>query len=635
MRFGIPTSCTAVLLQLLLAIGAPAQEPAGGVAARAYEALADGALEVAVLRFQKAIEEQPANAALRKDFAYTLLKIGDTESAREQFREAVRLVPADSHSALEYAFLCHETGKQGEAWAVFRSLRKTRNPEHRATARNTFAKLDADLRARIARLEAVLGQNPEDEGSHAELARTAAIRNEFAKAAVHFEKAYLLKQEYPELLLALADSAEKAGDPEKARAAILLASRATSAFVAEQARAMLPGRYPYLYEFENALALQPGHSGLRREMAFFLVSLGRRGQAIKGFRDVLAVDPEDALASAQLGFLLLEEGARIEAVQYLRAALSASDEALKARVLQALSEQPAGETGSLPLPQRAPETTPTDAAGPHVQTAPANAVATPLVSAEANAPPEDAPEFLSRNAKQDAASARAMGKSSYESGFIPDAVRYYRQAHELDPTDFDTMLRLGYSLNMEQKDQEAVQWLFLAARSPDAAIATEATKALRNLTAPAPSGAAQAQLATAATGVVTSFWAMPMHSTRWQSTFAYSQVKAELQLPQLPLVPYLSLRFVGDTTGAVGAANPQFLSENAFILGGGLRTRPKNGFLLWAEAGSAMAYLGTQRNQTSAFAPDYRGGLSQMKLVGPILLDSQGCWFGEKINDLV
>jgi hypothetical protein len=95
------------------------------------------------------------------------------------------------------------------------------------------------------------------------------------------------------------------------------------------------------------------------------------------------------------------------------------------------------------------------------------------------------------------------------------------------------------------------------------------------------------------------------------------------------------VRFVGDTTGAIGAANPQFLSENAFIAGGGLRTKPKNGFLLWAEAGSAMAYLGSQRAQASTFAPDYRGGLSQFKLLGKSLLATSPGWFGETMNDLV
>lgn len=552
-----------------------------------YEALARGALPEAIDAFRQAVAAQPDNPALRKDFAYALLKIGESEAARDQFGEAVRLTPQDTHAALEYAFLCHETGRQAEAWALFRDLREAPNPEHRETARRTFARLDEELRARIESLEAALARNPSDDGSHAELARTAAIRNDFSKAAAHFEQAFRLKPQYPELLLSLAEAAHKAGDPEKAIAATLLAFRGASAFVAEQARALLPERYPYLYEFENALALQPAASGLRREMAFFLVSLGRGGDAILHFREVLNTNPLDLLASAQLGFLLTDAGNKAEAESYLRAALATSDTSLRERVRAALGE------------------------------------ASPSVTAPSADP------------FREAAEAREMGRKSYGSGFIPDAVRYYRRAHDLDPTDFDTMLRLGQSLNMARRDQEAIQWFFLAARGPDAAVAAEATSALRSLTAPAPSIAAMAAAAPPREGLVSSFWAMPMHSTRWGSTFAYSQAKSELDFSGWPLVPYLSLRFVGDTTGAVGGANPQFLSENAIVVGGGLRTRPRNGFLFWAEAGSAMAYLGSQRESTASAVPDYRGGLSHFKLLGPSLVSARKGWFAETMNDLV
>lgn len=623
---------TAISLLLVLCLGtvvrlSAQQTPASSgdaqsAAQRAYHAVAGGDLEEAVSAFREAVAASPNDPRLRKDLAYSLLKTGDTEAARDQLAEVVRLAPDDSHSALEYAFLCHETGKQPEAWALFRKLRNAANPQHRATARDTFQRLDAELQATIRRLEAALAQNPADDSGHVELAGAYAVRNEFAQAARHFEAAFRLKPGIPERLLQLAGVAERAGDLEKARAAILLASRAPSAFVAEQARARLPDRYPYLYEFENALALQPSHAALRKEMAYFLLSLGRSEEATASFRQVLADNPADALASAQLGFLLMEAGQREEALPLLRAAMASDDAPLRQRVREALGEAsaapPADAPRSSPEPQPAPPRAPTVPMQPASQA--------PGLPSASNA---------ELTAQEQAAAAREMGGKSYDSGYLPDAIRYYRQAHELDPTDFDTMLRLAYSLNMANQDQEALQWFFLAARSPDAQVAAEANKALRNLTAPAASGAAQASSGPPASGLVASFWAMPMHSTRWGSTFAYSQAKAELQLPEWPLVPYVSLRFVGDTTGAVGQANPQFLSENAFILGGGLRTKPRNGFLFWAEAGSAMAYLGSQRNQTASFAPDYRGGISQFKLVGASLLAKEPGWFAETMNDLV
>ncbi|MCW5965248.1 MAG: tetratricopeptide repeat protein [Bryobacterales bacterium] len=590
---------------------------------RAYAAIAGGYLTEAVEAFRDAVAAIPDDPRLRKDFAYALLKTGETEAARDQFAEVVRLAPADSHSALEYAFLCHESGKQPEAWELFRKLRNATNLEHRATARDTFKRIDAELRATIQRIEAALAQNPGDDSSHLELAGAYAVRNEFAQAARHFEEAFRLKPGIPERLLQLANAAEKAGDQEKARAAILLASRAPSAYVAEQARALLPHRYPYLYEFQNALALQPSHAALRREMAYFLLSLDRGNEATVAFRQVLVANPADALASAQLGFLLHEAGEREEALPLLRAAMQSEDAALRQRVREVLGE----ESASPPANARH--------LSPEPQPAPPPVYIVPMQPAPEAPGLQAATPTAELTTQTQAAAAREMGSKSYSNGYLPDAIRYYRQAHELDPTDFDTILRLAYSLNMANQDQEALQWFFLAARSPDAQVAAEATKALRNLTAPAASGAAQASSAPPSSGLVASFWAMPMHSTRWGSTFAYSQAKAELQFPEWPVVPYVSVRFVGDTTGAVGQANPQFLSENAFILGGGLRTKPRNGFLFWAEAGGAMAYLGSQRNQAASFAPDYRTGLSQFKLVGASLLAKRAGWFAETMNDLV
>ncbi|HEY6391865.1 MAG TPA: tetratricopeptide repeat protein, partial [Bryobacteraceae bacterium] len=74
-------------------------------AQQAYDALRQKNYEQAIAAFQQAIALVPNHAAIRKDLAYTLLKTGETEAARDQFAEAMRLDPADQHVALEYAFL--------------------------------------------------------------------------------------------------------------------------------------------------------------------------------------------------------------------------------------------------------------------------------------------------------------------------------------------------------------------------------------------------------------------------------------------------------------------------------------------------------------------------------------------------
>jgi Tfp pilus assembly protein PilF len=106
-----------VICHLAMAQGPdPAYEPL----ARAYAALRVRDYDTAIAGFLKGIEIALGRAAVREDLAYTNLKVGENELARDQFREAMRLVPVDDLVALEYAFLCYETKEQAGA-ADFRA----------------------------------------------------------------------------------------------------------------------------------------------------------------------------------------------------------------------------------------------------------------------------------------------------------------------------------------------------------------------------------------------------------------------------------------------------------------------------------------------------------------------------------
>ena len=107
---------------------------------KAYESLRARNYEDAIASFLKAIAAAPARPAIRKDLAYAYLKIGENEAARDQFREAMRLDPKDFHVALEYAFLANETKQQAQARRVFDRIRKTGDPESRATAEQRLPK---------------------------------------------------------------------------------------------------------------------------------------------------------------------------------------------------------------------------------------------------------------------------------------------------------------------------------------------------------------------------------------------------------------------------------------------------------------------------------------------------------------
>src|ERR1700677_1908123 len=111
-----------VLAALVPAVGI-AQTPADQAAAnQAYDALRAKDYDRAIASFKQAIDqggETPQRADLRKDLAYTLLKTGETEAARDQFAEAIRIDPKDDQASLEYAFLCYETRQPVLARRIF------------------------------------------------------------------------------------------------------------------------------------------------------------------------------------------------------------------------------------------------------------------------------------------------------------------------------------------------------------------------------------------------------------------------------------------------------------------------------------------------------------------------------------
>jgi tetratricopeptide (TPR) repeat protein len=265
----------------------------------AYEALRAKHYDEAIAGFEQAIAREPNRAAIRKDLAYTLLKIGENEPARDQFAEAMRLDPADHQVAMEYAFLCYETKQQAIARRVFDRIRKTGD----ATAEQAFQNIDRPLAEGIERWRKALQQSPDNFSAHQELATLAEQRDELPLAAEHYEQALRLKPEQRSLLLDLGRVWKALGRNEQSFAVLLAASRGPQARVAEQARELLPPRYPYVYEFETALKLDPKNLDLRRELAYLLLEMGKRDEAERHFQEIHRQAPDDLKATAQLAAL--------------------------------------------------------------------------------------------------------------------------------------------------------------------------------------------------------------------------------------------------------------------------------------------------------------------------------------------
>ena len=555
---------------------APEKDPAYDTLAKAFDRLRSKDYDGAISLFQKAAALSPARADIRKNLAYTLLKTGDPDAAREQFGQAMRLEPADLHLALEYAFLCYEArddapARKAEARRIFARIKDSSDPVSRATAAQAFENIDTPLAAGIARWQHVLATSTPNFSAYYELAQLAEQRDELDLATANYKAAFQILPERKSVLIELARVEKARGNQEGMIAALLAASRGGETRAAELAREQLPDRYPYVYEFRKALELDPKNAALHRELAYLLLKMSEsdptlHADAVAEFKIIAAVAPDDYVAAAQLGLVLLADGQTDLATPILRNVVDHANASTANRARMALK---------LPLV---------------------------LEDRQTEAPPPLDP--------------RVLGERSYEAGFLKDAKRYFLVAHEQNPIDTAVDLKLGWTNNMLHDDQSALRWFDLARQSSDPEISADARRAYNNLHP----GLERFR---------TTLWVYPLYSSRWKDVFGYGQIKTEIKIKKLPFRPYTTVRFVGDERRSTGGVSPQNLSESAFIVGAGVSTRSWHGAMGWFEAGSSIGYL------TGVPSKDLRGGLSYSRTYGASIAAEHGGWFLETIADSV
>ena len=360
---------------------------------KAFDALRVKDYDTAISFFKEASQLSPTRTDIRKNLAYTLLKTGDSESARIEFGEAARLDPNDLHVALEYAFLCFEAqaeapARKAEARRIFARVRDTTaDTTLKATATQAFDNIDQPLADGIARWQKVLAESKPTFSAAHELAALAEERDELDLAAANYQAAFALQPDSKYVLLELARVESARNNSEGATAALLAASRGGEPRAAELARERLAERYPYVYEFRKALELDPKNNALHRELAWLLLQMSEkdgsgRAEAEKEFQSVVNNSPDDYLAVAQLGLLFLEDKSEDLAMPLLRTVLAHGDSATSNRARMAL----------------------------HM----------PLVLEE-------------RRASETALGPRTLGERSYNAGFMKDALLYFTEAREADP----------------------------------------------------------------------------------------------------------------------------------------------------------------------------------------------------------
>lgn len=560
-----------------------ASDPAYAPLTQAFDALRAHDYDAAITLFRQASALSPQRTDIRKNLAYTLLKTGDNDGAREQFGEAMHADPSDFHVALEYAFLCFEAkedapARKAEARRIFANVRDHGDAESRATAAMAFRNIDEPLIAGIARWQQALATSPATFSAYYSLAQLAEQRDDLPLAAASYKSAFQLLPERRSVLLELARVRKAQGDSDGMMAALIAASRGPEPRAAELARERLPERYPYVYEFREAVALDPTNEALHKELAYLLLRMSQDGRASrddaeKEFAAIISAiggAQEDYTCEAQLGMLYLADQLPDRAMPLLNRVLAKGDEATANRVRMTLN------------------------------------MPTVLVERQ----PAEHP------AQPAALDPRVLGERSYQAGFLKDALKYFTQAEEDNPLDLSLALKLGWTNNLLHDDNTALRWFGLARQSSDPTTAAEANRAWTNLH---PDDKR----------FRTTVWLYPIYSSRWGDLFGYGQAKTEYRMKGVPVHPYASVRLAGDVRRTTSGPLPQALSESAFITALGVATDTWHNATAWFEAGAATSYLnGSHWN-------DYRGGIAYAKTHGAALTAERPGWFLETDADSV
>lgn len=242
---------------------------------------ADGEFQEALKEFRRAVELDPADGHLRREYAEALRDFGILPEAEEQARKAVTLVPdsAAAHRVLGQILLSKSRDKDGIEAAI---------PELRKAN---------DLQPGEPSGAVALGQ--------------AYLRLDRPKEAAAVLARVQDGARGPVIPLLYGEALEKSGRPEEAEAVYLGVLRQDEDNAA--ATLGLLRVYQTTRKFDKALPIladlverQPGNLGLKAQYGFALLRARRFDEAEKAFQEVLKADPDNRDALRHYSTLLSE-----------------------------------------------------------------------------------------------------------------------------------------------------------------------------------------------------------------------------------------------------------------------------------------------------------------------------------------
>ncbi len=252
----------------------PQQDPSWATLDRAYQQLRLKDYDQAIVNFRRALLLNPSRVTVFKDLAYALLKTGETEQAVEAFEAHHKAVPGDYQTIMELGYLYVQVKKEDQALAFFRQAMNSPDAAQAAQARQAFDNVGGPILAEIARWSAAIQQDANNVDARESLA-DAYVRHGDASNAIaqyhwlrenaptRYRHLITLSELHAKLALTLAGT-----HPDVARAYALLAMRSPDPRVAAQGRGLFGERYPYLYELELAVQLEPWQQEIAQEVAY-------------------------------------------------------------------------------------------------------------------------------------------------------------------------------------------------------------------------------------------------------------------------------------------------------------------------------------------------------------------------------
>ncbi len=217
----------------------------------------------------------------------------------------------------------------------------------------------------------------------------------------------------------------------------------------------------------------------------------------------------------------------------------------------------------------------------------------------------------------------ARGYSMVRTG-TPGAEKYFEQAIAIDPSNAMVHKQLGYLYHSGGRDELAVQqfsaadslqpsdttklqiayWLSALNRGREAKLLYQ-----RLAASPSPDirDAAQAELdalSPAEAGWWTRIYASPYYDTRWETSFYQASLQRGAYLTDDHIMSAYGFADVSGDARSSGGLAPSLFSDNALILGLGLKVKPFTGFQASVQQGVAFDLI--DRANRSAVRGDFR-----------------------------